>query len=105
MVSLSLEELERYDAQKGDTEGLVNRALAIEGVNFAAFVKEDVGRVKLSLRSRGAFSVRDVAAAHFNGGGHHNAAGGACEGEPLESVVQRLVALIPTWSEDLQYDD
>ena len=105
IISLSQEELERYDAQKGDTEGLVNRALAIEGINFAAFIKEDVDRVKMSLRSRGAFSVRDVAAQHFNGGGHHNAAGGACEGESLQSVVDRMVALIPTWSQDLQYDD
>ena len=105
IISLSLEELQRYNAQKGDTEGLVNRALAIEGINFAAFIKEDVDRVKMSLRSRGTFSVRDVAAAHFNGGGHHNAAGGACEGESLQSVVDRMVALIPTWSDGLQYDD
>ena len=105
IISLSQEELQRYNAQKGDTEGLVNRALAIEGINFAAFIKEDVDRVKMSLRSRGSFSVRDVAAAHFNGGGHHNAAGGACEGETLQSVVDRMVALIPTWSDDLQYDD
>ena len=105
IISLSLAELERYNAQKGDTEGLVNRALAIEGINFAAFIKEDVGRIKMSLRSRGTFSVRDVAAEHFNGGGHHNAAGGACEGVSLESVVDRMVALIPTWSKDLQYDD
>lgn len=105
IISLSQEELQRYNAQKGDTEGLVNRALSIEGINFAAFIKEDADRVKLSLRSRGAFSARDVAAKHFHGGGHHNAAGGACEGESLESVVARMVNLIPTWSDDLQYDD
>ena len=105
IISLSQEELQGYNAQKGDTEGLVNRALAIEGINFAAFIKEDLDRVKMSLRSRGSFSVRDVAAAHFNGGGHHNAAGGACEGETLQSVVDRMVALIPTRSDDLQYDD
>jgi len=84
---------------------LVNRALSIQGVNLAVFVKEDIGRVKLSFRSRGSFSVRDVAATHFHGGGHHNAAGGACEGETLEEVVQRLEALLPTWSSQLQYDD
>lgn len=105
ILSLSLDELARYQAQKGDTEGLVNRALSIQGVNLAVFVKEDVGRVKLSFRSRGSFSVRDVAATHFHGGGHHNAAGGACEGETLEEVVQRLEALLPTWSSQLQYDD
>ena len=105
IVSLSLEELQRFSAEKGDTEGLVNRALSIDGVNFAAFVKEDVDRVKLSLRSRGSFNVQEVAAEHFNGGGHHNAAGGACEGESLVSVVSRLTDLIPTWSEALQYED
>ena len=57
IVSLSLEELERFNAQKGDTEGLVNRALSIEGIRFAVFVKEDVDRVKMSLRSTGSFSV------------------------------------------------
>ncbi|MDA0728352.1 MAG: DHH family phosphoesterase [Bacteroidetes bacterium] len=105
VISLSLEELERFNAQKGDTEGLVNRALSIEGVNLAVFVKEDVGRVKMSFRSRGSFSVRDVAAEHFHGGGHHNAAGGACEGESLGEVLSRLESLIPEWSHRLQYDD
>ena len=105
IVSLSQEELRRYNAQKGDTEGLVNRALSIEGINFAAFIKEDVDLVKLSLRSRGAFSVRDVADAHFHGGGHHNAAGGACADESLEEVVDRLVGLLPSFSSALQYED
>ena len=102
VVSLSLEELERFNAQKGDTEGLVNRALSIEGIRFAVFVKEDVDRVKMSLRSTGSFSVRDVAAAHFNGGGHHNAAGGACPGESLDSVVSRLIELLPSYASQLQ---
>ena len=102
IVSLSLEELERFNAQKGDTEGLVNRALSIEGIRFAVFVKEDVDRVKMSLRSTGSFSVRDVAATHFNGGGHHNAAGGACPGESLDSVVSRLIELLPSYASQLQ---
>ena len=105
IVSLSLDELERFNAQKGDTEGLVNRALSIEGIRFAVFVKEDVDRVKMSLRSTGSFSVRDVAAAHFNGGGHHNAAGGACPGESLESVVSRLIGLLPSYAAQLQDED
>ena len=83
----------------------MNRALSIEGINFAAFIKEDVDLVKLSLRSRGAFSVRDVADAHFHGGGHHNAAGGACADESLEEVVERLVGLLPSFSSALQYED
>ena len=76
--------------------------MAIEGIN-RRFIKEDVDRVKMSLRSRGA-QVRDVAATHFMGE-VTTTSGGACEGESLQSVVDRMVTLIPTWSDDLQYDD
>ena len=47
-------------------------------------------------------AVRDVAATHFNGGGHHNAAGGACPGESLDSVVARLIGLLPSYASQLQ---
>lgn len=98
MIVLNLQELNRYHAQSGDTEGLVNQALSIEGVNCAVFIREAKhGRVKLSLRSRGAFSVREVAEAHFNGGGHHNAAGGAVDGATAEQVADIWRSLIPQY--------
>jgi phosphoesterase RecJ-like protein len=98
MIVLTLAELNRYHAQSGDTEGLVNQALSIEGVNCAVFIREAKhGRVKLSLRSRGAFSVREVAEAHFNGGGHHNAAGGALDGLSTEEVAALWRSLIPQY--------
>ena len=101
IVSLSLEELERFNAQKGDTEGLVNRALSIEGIRFAVFVKEDVDRVKMSLRSTGSFSVRDVAATHFNGGGITTQQEGLALGSRY-SVVARLIGLLPSYASQLQ---
>lgn len=104
LIALSQEELRRFHYRSGDTEGLVNQALSIEGVNFAAFIHESHdGRIKLSLRSRGTFSVREVAAAHFNGGGHHNASGGAVDGATLEEVTAQFESLLPGVAEALAY--
>ncbi|MEY5043949.1 MAG: hypothetical protein RJA19_1176 [Bacteroidota bacterium] len=105
IIALSQADLQRFQYRSGDTEGLVNQALAIEGVNLAVLMHEDAtGKVKMSFRSRGKFSVQAIAHAHFSGGGHHNAAGGMVEGVPLAQVVERLEALLPKWAEDLTYE-
>jgi phosphoesterase RecJ-like protein len=102
VISLSAEELKRFGYQKGDTEGLVNSALSIEGVNFAAFIHESSDRVKLSFRSVGDFSVSDFSSNHFGGGGHHNAAGGASS-DTLENVLNKILGLLPSYASDLDY--
>ena len=76
IISLNAEELKRFNFKKGDTEGVVNYALSIEGIIFAVFIAEKEGMVKLSLRSKGDFKVNEIAKKYFNGGGHMNAAGG-----------------------------
>lgn len=75
-ISLTNEELHHYHYRKGDTEGLVNQALSIAGVEMAAFFAETEDLVKISLRSIGEVDVNTFARAHFEGGGHKNAAGG-----------------------------
>ena len=77
IITLTQEELQRFNFKKGDTEGVVNYALSIEGVNVAAFMVERDGIIKISFRSKGDISVNQLARDHFNGGGHINAAGGA----------------------------
>jgi phosphoesterase RecJ-like protein len=76
IISLSKEELDRFHFQKGDTEGLVNVILSIEGISVAAFFKEENDGVKISFRSKGNYYVNEFAAKHFSGGGHKYAAGG-----------------------------
>ena len=75
-ISLSLDELARFDYQVGDAEGFVNIPLSIEGIDISIFVREDVKKVKMSFRSQGTFPVNKMASTYFNGGGHLNAAGG-----------------------------
>ena len=102
IISLTAEELERFGYKKGDTEGLVNTALSIEGINFAAFIHESSDRVKMSFRSVGEFSVSEFSAKYFGGGGHHNAAGGASH-DSLDDVFKKLVSLLPEYAKDLDY--
>jgi phosphoesterase RecJ-like protein len=87
-ISLSEEELKRFNYQSGDTEGLVNYALSIEGVHVAGFFYERDGYVKLSLRSKGKVEVNKIASALFEGGGHKMAAGGRSDLSLEDSVAK-----------------
>lgn len=86
-IYITLEELNRFNHQVGDTEGIVNYGLSIQGVNVAAlFYVRDDGVVKLSLRSEGDIDVNIIARKYFNGGGHKNASGAYFYG-PIEDAV------------------
>ncbi|MBE0675720.1 MAG: bifunctional oligoribonuclease/PAP phosphatase NrnA [Bacteroidales bacterium] len=75
-IWLTKEDLNQFKYSKGDTEGFVNMPLSIKGITVSALFVEKDGFIKVSLRSKGSFSVNDFAASYFNGGGHINAAGG-----------------------------
>lgn len=75
---LSQKDLYEFNFQKGDTEGIVNYGLSINGIDLAAIFIEnkDEGIIKISFRSEGSFDVNEFSRNYFNGGGHINAAGG-----------------------------
>ena len=99
-IYLSKEDLDRFDYQVGDTEDVVNYALSIAGINLAALFTERDGIVRVSLRSKGYFSVNDIARKYFNGGGHVNAAG-ANSNASLEETVRIFVEMLPDYKEKL----
>lgn len=77
IISLSDEFLSSAGFSTGDTEGLVNEPLTVQGVIISALLSErHDGGVRVSLRSRGHAEVNAIARAHFNGGGHPQASGG-----------------------------
>jgi len=100
-IHLSANDLKKYNAQKGDTEGLVNYALSIEGIVMAALFKESDNMVKMSFRSVGEFSVNDFARTNFDGGGHTNAAGGISKTMNLQQVIEKFEKLLPTYKSEL----
>ena len=96
IISLTNEEKERFNYIKGDTEGLVNVALSIEGVKAAAFFVEGEDIVKISFRSKGEIAVNELSAEHFNGGGHKNAAGGASF-VSLDETITKFKSIVPNY--------
>ncbi len=102
-ITLTEEEKKRFNYEKGDTEGVVNYALSLKGIVFAAIFIEDVeqGIIKMSLRSKGKFSVNQFARNYFNGGGHDNAAGGKSL-ESMEDTITTFKSLLPKYQKDLE---
>jgi phosphoesterase RecJ-like protein len=89
-ITLTQEELDKFNHVKGDTEGIVNYGLTIKGIQFTAIFIEnkDENIIKISFRSQGNFDVNEFARAHFNGGGHRNAAGGKSEISMEETIAK-----------------
>lgn len=97
-TTLSQEELDKYNYSKGDTEGFVNYGLTLEGIIFAVIFIEnkEEGIIKISFRSIGDFSVNEFARAHFEGGGHNNAAGGRSIAS-MEDTTNKFESLLPAY--------
>jgi phosphoesterase RecJ-like protein len=92
-ISLRKDELERFHYRKGDTEGVVNYPLSIEGIRLSALFIEREEEIKISFRSRGDIDVNKLARALFKGGGHINAAGANTDlsmDEAISAFVQAL---------------
>jgi len=100
IISLTEEELDRFNFKKGDTEGVVNYALAIKGIIFAVFIAEKEGKVKLSLRSKGDFKVNEIAKKYFSGGGHMNASGGISD-RSVEGTVKKVIEVFEEYKNEL----
>lgn len=102
-ITLTDEEKKRFDFQKGDTEGVVNYALSLKGIIFAAIFIEDKEQniIKISFRSKGTFSVNKFARNHFNGGGHDNASGGRSE-LSMEETITNFSSLLQNYKTELE---
>lgn len=89
-ISLSQEELDNNNFKKGDTEGFVNYALSLKGVDLAVIFIENKseGIIKISLRSFGDIDVNKLARKYFEGGGHKNAAGGKSDLSMSETITK-----------------
>lgn len=78
IIVLTEEFMKSHNFISGDTEGLVNEPLTVEGVAISALLSERPdGIIRVSLRSRQHAEVNTIARTHFNGGGHPQASGGS----------------------------
>lgn len=100
MLSLNIEEQQRFNMKKGDTEGFSNMPLSISGIKFSIFFREDLDVIKISLRSVGDFPCNQFAAECYNGGGHLNASGGEFYGK-LEEAIKIFEETLPKYQKYL----
>jgi len=100
LISLNLEEQQRYGFVIGDSEGFVNLPLSIKGIRFSAFFLEKEDKIKMSFRSKGTFSVNEFSKKHYGGGGHHNAAGGDTK-IPMNELIQQFRNFLPLYEKEL----
>jgi len=94
-IWLSKTELNAFNFQKGDTEGIVNYPLTIKGIVFSVIFIENYHEqiIKMSFRSQGDFDVNRFAQKYFNGGGHKNAAGGSSK-KAMEQCINDFLEII-----------
>jgi phosphoesterase RecJ-like protein len=93
LISIPQQDLIKYDIKTGDTEGLVNYPLSIEGIKLAVIIIDRGEERKCSFRSKGNFDVNTFARTYFNGGGHFHAAGGQST-DSLEETVSKFIKAI-----------
>ncbi|MEM9885345.1 MAG: bifunctional oligoribonuclease/PAP phosphatase NrnA [Bacteroidota bacterium] len=101
IIYLTKQDYARFAISRGDTEGIVNYILKIKQIKMAAFIMEQPTIVKISLRSKGSFSVQEIAQKYFRGGGHKNASGGASY-KGLKSTIRQFKELLPRYEDQLR---
>ena len=98
IIALSKSDLARFDYHVGDTEGIVNYPLSMKKMKMSVLVTEREDQIRLSFRSKGDFSVHELANKHFKGGGHTNAAGGTLDCS-LEEAIAKLKSVLPLYKD------
>ena len=104
IIALSKSDLDSFNYQVGDTEGVVNFPLSMKKIKMAVLVTERQDQIRLSFRSKGDFSVHELANKHFKGGGHTNAAGGTLTCS-FEEAVAQLKSVLPEYKEMLNKEE
>ena len=92
---ITLKDLNDVNAEEGDHEGLVNIGREIENVEISIFIrqKNEQDEYKISMRSNSdKINVSDICMI-FGGGGHPRAAGAVIKGD-VQTIKEKLLAVI-----------
>lgn len=100
IIALEKDDMNRFHCQLGDTENLVNYALWIKGLKVSALIIQRPNEVKISMRSKGDFSVEQICREYFNGGGHRNASGGFAK-ESVKQTREKLISILARFKKEL----
>jgi phosphoesterase RecJ-like protein len=95
-MEVTMDMLKESNAKEEETEGIVNYARELDGVEVAALFKESGdGNVRVSLRSNDWVDVSELARL-FKGGGHKRAAGCTIESS-LDKAVNMVIQKVDSF--------
>ena len=86
LIAIPKSDILKFHIKTGDTEGLVNYPLSIQGIEMAALLIDRDEERKWSFRSKESFDCNTFARRYFEGGGHYNASGGRSNASVEENV-------------------
>jgi phosphoesterase RecJ-like protein len=99
IMSLEMSDFEKSGAEESLSEGLIDHARSIQGVEVAILLKEiESKKVRVGLRSNLWFNVNELAA-RFGGGGHKRAAGCTLE----TSIEDAKLILVQAIEEEMKF--
>ena len=93
---ITLEDIQRVNAESGDQEGIVETGRDIEGVEVSIFIRETDKGCKISMRSNEYVNVSDLCLL-LGGGGHTHAAGASMQctiERAKEKILMQLKAVL-----------
>ena len=93
---ITLEDIQRVNAESGDQEGIVETGRDIEGVEVSIFIRETDKGCKISMRSNEYVNVSDLCLL-LGGGGHTHAAGASMQctiEQAKEKILMQLKAVL-----------
>ena len=97
LIAIPKSDTQKFHIKTGDTEGLVNFPLSIQGIEMAALLIDRDEERKWSFRSKESFDCNSFSRKYFNGGGHYNAAGGRSL-ESFEENVEQFKKVLKEFS-------
>lgn len=101
LISISKDDLLKFNVNSEDTGELVYYLLRIKDIKLAAICIQVDEEIRWSFRSNGNFDVNMFARNHFKGGGHCNAAGGKSSGSQ-KKAIEKFIAAVKENAEQLK---
>lgn len=99
-ISLTTDEMNKYQFKTGDSEGFVNLPFSIKGIQIAVLFTEKKENIRISMRSKGDFPVNEICQKYFSGGGHKNASGGESN-LSLTETIEKFEQVILSYQDEI----
>lgn len=95
-IVLKQNELDQFNTDIEDTHAFINHLLILDNIKVACMIRDDVDKVKISLRSTGEYDVGLIAMGLGGGGHSHSAATliDKIEGQSLDRIIADSIAKI-----------